>query len=327
MKRILITGGTGFIGYHLAKHILENDNAKIDLIDNLSRGKIDKDLKSLLKNKNLKLIKKDLTDPKALYPLKEKYDDIYHLAAINGTKNFYEKPQEVLRVNILTLIYLLEWMKDKQLQAKLLFTSSNEAYAGALESFGKLKIPTPENVPLVISDSYNPRWSYAGSKLIGEQLVIHYSKSYGLKSIVVRPHNFYGPRAGHDHVIPEFFKKIQKKTDPFTIYGATDTRSFCYIDDAVKAMRLLLESDVPKLNPIETVHIGSNDETMILDLAKKMFDLTGWKPKSIKIKSSPKGSVKRRRPEIKKIKKLINWHPETSLEKGLKKTIEWYNEN
>ena len=185
-------------------------------------------------------------------------------------------------------------------------------------------MPAAENVPLVINDTYNPRWTYGATKLVGELFVIFYAKAYNFPAVIVRPHNFYGPRAGYDHVIPEFIKRITDKVDPFPIYGADDTRTFCYIDDAVKAMQLLMDSPSTDNQPIETVHIGATDEITILDLTKKLFAIAGWQPKKLDIKESPAGSVKRRLADIAKIKQLINWTPQTALEDGLTKTIEWY---
>ncbi|PIR92515.1 epimerase [Candidatus Falkowbacteria bacterium CG10_big_fil_rev_8_21_14_0_10_44_15] len=252
------------------------------------------------------------------------FDHVYHLAAVNGTKNFYEMPAEVLRINTLSLILMLEWIKSLPKKPKLCFTSSNEAYAGALESFQQLPIPTPEAVPLVISDTYNPRWSYAGSKLIGELFVIHYAKAYDFPAVIVRPHNFYGPRAGFGHVIPGLCEKIIKRTDPFPLPGTEETRTFCYITDAVKAIRLLMEASATDNQPIETVHIGATDEITMRELAEKMFAVTGWRPRQLDAQPSPAGSVKRRLADIAKIKKLVDWEPETSLAYGLKKTFEWY---
>jgi len=324
MKKILITGGAGFIGYHLAKHLLDNPKNELVLVDNLQRGRMDKDFSELIKNKRLKFIKADLTKPEFYSTLDSDFDQVYHLAAINGTKIFYEIPQEVLRINTLTLVYILEWIKNLPKKPKLCFTSSNEAYAGALASFGQLPIPTPENVPLVVSDTYNPRWSYGATKLIGELFVIHYAKAYDFPAVIVRPHNFYGPRAGYDHVIPEFILRIVDQVDPFPIYGADDTRTFCYIDDAVKAMQILMDSPKTDKQPVETLHIGATDEIVMLDLAKKLFAIIGWTPKKLDIKSSPAGSVKRRLADITKIKKLVGWQPETTLDEGLTKTIKWY---
>ena len=242
-KKILITGGSGFIGLHLANHLLENTEAEIVLVDNMRKGKIDEDFERLLKNPRVKLLILDLTDLASYEKLGSGYDHVYHLAAVNGTKYFYEIPHEVLRINTLTLIYMLDWFAKFNHEGKFCFTSSNEAYAGGLNAFGVLPIPTPEKVPLVIEDPYNPRWSYASTKLIGELFVIHYAKMFNFRALVVRPHNFYGPRAGYKgHVIPDFSERIAAHVDPFPIYGADDTRTFCYISDAVRAMRLLMES-------------------------------------------------------------------------------------
>ncbi len=324
MKKILITGGAGFIGYHLSQHLLQNENNEITLVDNLQRGKMDKNFKDLLNNPRVNFIKADLTDLGFYKTLDTDFNHVYHLAAINGTKLFYEIPQEVLRINALSLIYILEWIKKLTKKPKLCFTSSNEAYASALSAFGQLPIPTPENVPLVIDDTYNPRWSYGGTKLIGELFVINYAKAYNLPAVIVRPHNFYGPRAGYDHVIPEFCQRIMDKISPFTVYGTDETRTFCYITDAVKAMQILMDSPATDKQPIETVHIGDTEEITMLDLAKKMFTVTGWSPQSIGQKQSLAGSVKRRLADISKIKNLVGWQPEISLEEGLKKTFDWY---
>ena len=325
MKKILITGGAGFIGYHLAKHLLADDKNRLVLVDNLQRGRMDEELKALLANERVKFIEADLTDSMFYKSLDTNFDQAYHLAAINGTKNFYAIPQEVLRINTLTLVYLLEWIKKLPKKTKLCFTSSNEAYAGALASFNQLPIPTPENVPLVVSDTYNARWTYGATKLVGELFVIFYAKACDLPAVIVRPHNFYGPRAGHDHVIPEFSRRIMDKVDPFPIDGADDTRTCCYITDAVQAMQILMDSKNTDSQPIETVHIGATNEISMIDLAEKLFTIADWHPKKLDIKESPAGSVKRRLADINKIKKLTGWQPATTLQDGLKITYEWYS--
>ena len=326
MKNILITGAAGFIGYHLSKQLLKDVNNQLILVDNLQRGKKDEDFVELLKNSHVSFIEADLTNIEFYKTLPTDIEHVYHLAAVNGTKLFYEMPQEVLRINTLSLIYILEWIRGLEKKPKLCFTSSNEAYAGALASFNQLPIPTPENVPLVVSDTYNARWSYGGSKLIGELFVIHYAKAYNFNAVVVRPHNFYGPRAGFDHVIPEFCKKVISKNDPFVVYSPEETRTFCYINDAVQAMEMLMNSSSTDVKPIQTVHIGSNDEITMLNLAKKMFEVTKWQPQKLEFKDSLPGSVKRRLADIRRIKTLVGWEPKTLLEFGLKETFEWYKE-
>lgn len=325
MARVLITGGAGFIGYHLAQHLVEHTAHDIVLVDNLWRGKHDDDLSKLLEHPRVTFVQGDLTDSAFLPTLSGTFDYVYHLAAVNGTRLFYEVPHEVLRINILSHFNILEWVKGMEKKPRVLFTSSNEAYAGALESFGQLPLPTPEDVPLVISDVYNPRWTYAGTKLIGELLMISYGKSFGIPSVIVRPHNFYGPRAGYDHVIPQMIARIEAKEDPFTIYGADETRSFCYIEDAVRAMRLIMESASFNLERAEIFHIGSDEETLISDLAEALFEVAGWRPDSLVPAESKKGSVKRRLPDTTKLK-VIGWRNETTLKCGLQKTLAWYKD-
>ena len=325
MKKILITGGAGFIGYHLAKHLLKNPEVELTLVDNLQRGKMDQDFKKLLEDKRVNFLTLDLTDPVSFEKMGKGYDHVYHLAAVNGTKFFYEMPHEVLRINILSLIHILEWFRKENKEGKILFPSSCEAYAGALEAFNTLPIPTPEKVPLVIADVYNPRASYDASKLIGEPMVIHYADQYKFRAVIIRPHNFYGPRAGYEHVVPEFSLRVANKMDPFPIYGAHDTRTFCYIDDAVRAMQMLMDSPKTDTHPVEIVHIGNSDEIKIKELAEKLFESTGWKPNKLDIKDSPEGSVKRRLADTSKIANLIGWKPEVGLDEGLKRTYEWYS--
>ncbi|MBI4224895.1 MAG: NAD-dependent epimerase/dehydratase family protein [Candidatus Sungbacteria bacterium] len=322
MSKILITGGTGFIGYHLAKRLVGQEH-EVVLADNFFRSERDADLIALLEQPNIKLIEADLTDPALWDALGTGYDYVYHLVGINGTKLFYEIPHEVLRIGVTTTLNALDWFRTKNNQpnAKILYTSSNEAYAGALDAFGKLLIPTPENVPLVIADPYNPRWSYAGQKLIGELLFIHYAKAYGFRMSIVRPHNFYGPREGYLHVIPEIIERIHEQPDPFPIFGADTTRSFCYIDDAVEAIQTVMESDKTDNG---TYHIGTHEETLIKNLIENLFTLMNWHPKELDIQNSPEGSVKRRLADVSKIKADIGWEAKIGLEEGLRKTIEWY---
>ncbi|OGG40907.1 hypothetical protein A3A21_01390 [Candidatus Jorgensenbacteria bacterium RIFCSPLOWO2_01_FULL_45_25b] len=325
-KKILITGGAGFIGYHLTKHLLDSEsNIELVLVDNLQRGRRDEDFQLLLNDRRVKFLALDLTLPDSYKELGGKYEHVYHLAAVNGTKAFYEMPHEVLRINTLSLAYMLEWFQKENKDGKFCFTASNEAYAGGLIAFNQLRIPTPEHVPLVIEDTYNPRWSYAATKLIGELFVINYAKMYNFRALLVRPHNFYGPRAGYGgHVIPDFCERIAEKTDLFPIYGGDDTRTFCYIEDAVRAMKMLMDSKETDKQSIETVNIGGTEEIVIKDLAEKMFQVIGWRPQSLDIKNGPPGSVKRRLADITKLKKLTGWTEKVSLDEGLKITYEWY---
>lgn len=318
MTKVLITGGAGFIGYHLTR-LLAGEDYEVTICDNLFRGKIDSDLKELCEHGNVKFINCDLVERGELKKLEGEWDYIYHLAAINGTRYFYEIPHEVLRVNVLSLINLLEWARDAH-AGKILFASSSEVYAGTARAFD-LPVPTPENVCLTIDDVYNPRLSYAGSKIIGELFMINYSRAYNLPITIVRYHNIYGPRMGYEHVIPGFCMRILGQENPFKIHGATETRAFCYIDDAIKATRKVAEVEGTSG---EIIHVGNSDEEIkIIDLARRMFALSDFYP-TVESLPAPEGSVKRRQPDISKLVQLTGFRPQVSLNEGLLKTLEWY---
>ena len=319
MPDSLITGGTGFIGHHLALHLSDKGH-DVTICDNLFRGKMDSSIKELLERKNVKYIKCDMTNTDDLAQL-DSYDYVYHLAAINGTRHFYEIPHTVLRVNILGVINLLDWFAEEK-KGKVLFTSSSETYAGTVMRFGAA-VPTNEDVALSIDDIYNPRWSYGSSKIAGESLFVNYARHYKFPMTIVRYHNIYGPRMGTEHVIPEFILRAARREDPFCIKGGSETRAFCYVDDAVRATVLCMENAAAN----GRIFNAGNDaeEISIIDLAKKIFSLVRFEPE-LDIRPAPEGSVPRRCPDIARIKGL-GYTPQVSLVQGLKKTIEWYAEH
>jgi nucleoside-diphosphate-sugar epimerase len=317
LSKILITGGAGFIGSNLAKKLLELKN-EVHICDNFSRAKKDEFARKILEHPNASLIEADLSNPDEFSNF-EKYDYVYHLAAINGTRHFYEKPDMVLRANLLMCINVLDWF-SKTKKGKILFSSSSETYAGTISSFGG-KIPTPETIELCINDVYNPRWSYGGSKIAGELLFINYARVHKFPMTIVRYHNIYGPRMGFEHVIPNFVERAYKKENPFKVFGLKNTRAFCYISDAVEATRLALES---KNTDMQIINIGNSfEEISIGELAKKIVALAKYNPKIIEVKS-PEGSVERRCPDTEKMRNLIGFTPKIKLDEGLEKTFRWY---
>jgi len=316
---VLVTGGAGFIGFHLSRH-LAGLNYEVTLCDNLWRGRLDDDLQDLLNTRRVRFVKADLTEKHDLTKMEKNYDCVYHLAAINGTRHFYEIPHEVLRVNIVTLLNVLDWMTDTSCK-KLVWLSSSETYAG-LTTLMEFRIPTAENVPVGVDNVFNPRFSYAVSKIAGELLCINYSRAYDLKVSIIRPHNIYGPRMGYEHVVPQFITRIIRKEDPFKIHGGDCSRSFCYVDDCVRAIRLAAESSE---TDGQIINIGNDKgETCILDLAMRMFDLFGFHPK-VEVLPAPEGSVKRRCPDIGKARELLGYETQVDLDEGLRETYRWYS--
>ena len=322
MREVLVTGGAGFIGVHLARALARVPDTRVLVVDNLQRGQLDANLRALLSLPNVALVQADLTEPDAFdvdIPPRP-FDEVYHLAAVNGTSAFYADPLGTLRTNTLSLINLIDWLAQLERKPSLLFTSSNEAYAG-LEALGKLPLPTPEGVPLVVADPYNPRWSYGASKLVGELLVINAARQLCVQAVIVRPHNFYGPRAGSGHVIPELISRILAREDPFKVSGYDQSRSFCYVDDAIDAMiRCMAQASV---HP-PTIHIGSSEETPIPELARRLFAIADWTPHEIEMAPAPAGSVRRRLPDVRRARDLTGWEASTSLDVGLRATFEWY---
>jgi len=211
-------------------------------------------------------------------------DIVIHLAAYNGTKHFYDKPFDVIRNSVLPTQYLLERYSGKV--KRFIFAGTCESYAGAVDIFD-WPVPTDETVPLVVGDVKNPRWSYGGSKIVNELQVIAAHEQLGQEYTIIRYH------------------------------GYLNTRSFMYIDDAVEATRLIIESDKIK-NQI--INVGNDKEIKILDVANMILDLIDVKSPLV-LYPEPLGSVKRRCPDIKKLKSL-GFKSKITLLQGLMKVME-----
>ncbi len=317
--RVLITGGAGFIGYVLAQRLAQGGH-ELTVCDDLSRGRMDAAIKALRRLPNVRFVRCDLTKASQLRRLGDGFDHVYHLAAINGTEHFYERPHDVLRVNLLTTINLLDYLATSP-PKRLMFASSSETYAGTAATFG-VPYPTPEDVVLTISDPFNPRFSYAGSKIAGELLVINYARKYDFSAVVVRYHNIYGPRMGFEHVIPQFCLRLARREDPFRVFGGDNTRAFCYVDDAVEATARLMDSAEAGGR---TVNVGNDrEELAIVDLAKLLFEVVGVTPR-LDVQPAPTGAVGRRCPDVTKLRKLTGFEPRVPLREGLKRTHAWYS--
>ncbi len=318
MKKILILGGTGFIGYNLSKTLQKDSNNIVHIADNLSRGQLDNYIKSILKNDNIRFIEGDFTEYSAFDLLDNDYDYVYMLASIVGVNNALDFPDKIIKVNSLLILNTLEWIKNSNVK-KVLYTSTSENYAGTIDKFG-YDIPTPENVPLCIEDVSHPRYTYAITKILGESAFLNYSKIYNFEVCIVRYHNVFGPRMGFKHVIPHLAERFISKESPFHVYGSNQTRAFCYIDDAVSATILAMENN--KSNG-QIYHIGTQEEISIKELvveAGKFFNFQGTYKDS---KTFP-GSTERRCPDISKAKKDLGYTPLTDWKSGLKTTLDWY---
>jgi UDP-glucose 4-epimerase/UDP-glucuronate decarboxylase len=318
-RRILITGGAGFIGYHLAGRLLEDPANEVVLADDFSRGRRDGLLDDLVARPAVRLHPGDLTSPATFGRLGEGYDEVFHLAAVLGVRNVVERPHEVLRVNALSTLYLLEWFVRGGGQ-KLLFASTSEAYAWT-QQFHPLPVPTPEDVPLALTDLADPRSSYAGSKAHGELLVQQYCRAFRKPFVVVRFHNVYGPRMGYEHVIPELYARAAGGQDPLVVYSADHRRAFCYVSDAVAATVAAMREPAASG---QTLNVGNDrEEVTIAELARQLLEVAGIRA-GLRPEQARSDPVRRRCPDLARARAFLGYEPQVPLRTGLERTLSWY---
>ena len=319
MPRTLILGGAGFIGYHLALRLAGEGHA-LTLVDDLSRGRLDRELEALCALRNVALVETDLTRADALAGLPRTWDAVYMLAAVVGVRNVEIDPARVVRTNTLALMHLLDWLAPES--GVLFFASTSETYAGGVMA-GTLPVPTPEEVPLSVPDVRTPRFAYAASKILGEAAVIHTARARRLRAVVGRFHNVYGPRMGADHVVPELSLRALGGENPFRLYGADQRRAFCYVSDAVSRK---IASTATEAAWGQIVNIGNDsEETVIEDLARLVLREAGLAPALERVPAPP-GSVARRCPDIGRLRALTGFVPKVSIETGVRDTFAWYRD-
>jgi UDP-glucose 4-epimerase/UDP-glucuronate decarboxylase len=309
--RALVLGGAGFIGVHLTRRLLAAGRSVL-IVDDFSRGREDHDLARL----GVPVVHADLTDRRAYDRIPHGWDEVYMLVAVVGVRNVVNDPARVLRVNTLALMNLLDWLEPDE---RLFFASTSETYAGGVNA-GIVPVPTPESVPLMIEDITAPRFTYAVSKMLGEAAVVHASRATGFPFVIGRFHNVYGPRMGTDHVIGEMSARAIRRENPFRVWGSDQARAFCYVDDAIDAVIRLMSTDDAVG---EIVHIGSDTETVIADLAKLVLRLAEFSP-DLEVLPAPPGAVVRRVPDLTKLRALTGYEPRVPLEEGVRRTFEWY---
>lgn len=312
MKRVLITGGAGFIGSHLAETLLNLGN-EVCIIDDLSTGSI-LNIEPLKNHPRFNYFIDTIMNQQLMAELIDRSDAIYHLAAAVGVKLIVTNPVQTIETNINgTKIVLALASKKKK---KVLLASSSEVY-GKSE-----KAPFSEDDDVVLGPSIRARWSYACSKLIDEFLGIAYWREKQVPVIIVRLFNIVGPRQTGQYgmVLPRFVNQALAGK-PITVYGdGSQCRCFCYVTDAVNALIKLMEC--PQTVG-EVFNVGSAEEISILNLAHLVKELTGSKSEIVFIpydEAYDKNfeDMKRRVPDLTKIKRLIGF----SLTKNIRETVQ-----
>jgi len=310
MKRFIVTGGCGFIGSYLVKRLL-NDGYEVAVLDNLLRGDVGRldDIKG-----DIEFINIDIRDEDSVLKSVRNCDCVFHLAAINGTENFYKHPELVLDVGVRGILNIVTACKTNMID-ELVVASTAEVYQTPAV------IPTPEDTMLMLPNSTNPRYSYGGSKIITELIALNYGKDHFKKLQVFRPHNVYGPDMGSKHVIPEFIQRALtiRNDDKFDVLGeGSDTRAFCYVDDIVDGIiRMYLYGEHRNI-----YHIGNKHEISIGSLAEKILSISG-KSAQLNFLKGADGGTARRCPDISKIQ-ILGYAPRVDIETGLRLTYDWY---
>ncbi|RAU20255.1 NAD-dependent dehydratase [Paramagnetospirillum kuznetsovii] len=316
--RILVTGGTGFIGAAMVRRLVA-EGREVRVLDDNSRGAPRRLAEVAGK---YEMVEGDIRDPAAVRRAMRGVESCLHLAYVNGTEFFYSKPELVLDVAVRGMINVLDACRAEGV-GDLVLASSSEVYQTPP------MVPTPETVPLAVPDPLNPRYSYGGGKIICELMAVNYGRSDFDRVAIFRPHNVYGPDMGWEHVLPQFVLRMAdlvasqpEGTIRFPIQGSgAETRSFNWIGDFVDGARLVMD----KGEHLGIYHIGDREEMAIADVARLVGTHFG-RVVAVAPGTLMAGGTPRRCPDIAKLVAL-GYAPKVSLAQGLPLFAEWYVAN
>ncbi len=308
-KRILITGGGGFIGSYLIDRLVGNN--EILIVDNFHRNAL-RYLPETIRKK-VRVFKGDVLNKNLILRVSRKCDIIIHCAAIAGIYTVVKKPTMTMKVNFLGTYNVLEAAVKNKIKKMINFSTS--------EVYGPFIYKGKEDDLTSQGNAKEARWIYAVSKLAGEHLAHSYQKEFGLGVVTVRPFNIYGPRQIGEGAIQAMILGCLKEHKVILYNDGTQIRTWCYIDDFIDAVMLCLAKEKAVG---EIFNIGNPQGTITnLKLAEIIARLTNSHPKII-FKRHPGPEVEMRVPDIGKAKRLLGFNPRISLEEGIMRTIEWY---
>jgi len=306
MKRILVTGGAGFLGSFLCEKLLKEGNEVISLDNYFSGNK--RNIEHLLANSRFETIRHDVTQPIHL-----EVDEIYNFACPASPVHYQHNPVHTTKTCVMGAINMLELARN--VKAKIIQASTSEIYGDPLVHPQKEEYWGNVN-------TMGARSCYDEGKRAAETLFFDYHKQYSVEIKIIRIFNTYGPRMSIDdgRVVSNFIVQALRGED-LTIYGKGDqTRSFCFVDDLVEGITNFMNLKSDEIGPI---NLGNSEEFTILELAEKVLKLTNSKSKII-YSTLPQNDPMQRKPVIERAKNLINFSPKIDLEQGLEKTIQYF---
>lgn len=307
-KRVLVTGGAGFLGSHLCERLLDN-NCEVLCVDNFFTGSR-RNITHLLDNKDFELLRHDVT-----HPLHVEVDEIYNLACPASPIHYQFDPVQTTKTSVMGVINMLGLAK--RVKAKILQASTSEVYGDPIVH------PQPEEY----WGNVNPigfRSCYDEGKRCAETLIFDYVRQHRIPAKVVRIFNTYGPRMHlkDGRVVSNFVVQALTGCD-ITIYGdGAQTRSFCYVDDLIEAMMRMMATTPETTGPI---NIGNPVEFTIRELGELVIELTGSRSRLV-FEPLPCDDPKQRQPDIRKAREKLGWEPQIQLRAGLMKTIAYFDE-
>jgi len=307
-RRVLVTGGAGFIGSHLCERLLR-EHEDVLCVDNFYTG-TKRNIAHLREDRNFELIRHDIT-----FPLYVEVDSIYNLACPASPVHYQNDPVQTTKANVHGSINLLGLAK--RLGSRILQASTSEVYGDPHVH------PQPETYSGSVTP-IGPRACYDEGKRCAETLFFDYHRQHGVDIKVARIFNTYGPRMhpNDGRVVSNFIVQALKD-EPITLYGmGTQTRSFCYVDDLIEGLIRLMHADPSFTGP---VNIGNADEITVLELAERIIALTASRS-SFVFKSLPENDPQRRKPDLSLAKSALGYAPRVSLEDGLRKTIDYFDD-
>ncbi len=306
MKRILVTGGAGFLGSHLVERLL-NEGNDVLCLDNFFTGS-KRNILHLMDNHRFELIRHDITQPILL-----EVDEIYHFACPASPIHYQYNPVKTIKTNVMGTIHMLGLAK--RVKARILLASTSEVY-GDPQVHPQREDYWGHVNPIGIRSCYDE------GKRVAETLMMDYHRQNNVDIRIIRIFNTYGPRmaANDGRVVSNFIIQALRGED-ITVYGdGSQTRSFCYVDDLIEgAMRMMNQDGF-----IGPVNLGNPNEFTILELAEKVIQLTGSRSKIV-FKPLPQDDPTQRRPDISLARQKLNWEPTVQLEEGLKRTIHYFD--